>query len=168
MKIEELQSVIDKLRHIALDEDGALCVVCNVLGEVPDDNTACTPITAADIIDVTIDVAMSRLRSPTTDSDYSMSDLAIADVSDFDVDSRWLLEGMCIRSKSRKRGQARKKLWTILACSADCVVLRSEPKTAQSKLLAISYSTLRKDYETPVGGMLAKVAPAVSGHQGAE
>ncbi len=158
MTSNELKSIISKLEHIAANTENTLCTIC----EDPDDTLTRTPITAENITGVNIDIAIGAAPA----DGYDMSDLAIGDVADPDGTDSWWLEGICVRSKARKRGQPRKQLWTVIACGADCVVLRSEPKTAKSKLVSTSYALLRSDYETPVGGMLAKVRPIAVGIQG--
>ena len=153
MTSNELKTIISKLEHIASNTENALCTTCEDL----DDTTARTPITADSITGISVDIAIGAAPEEA----YNMSDLVLADVADLGIADRWLLEGICIRSKARKRGQPRKQLWTVIACSEDCVVLRSEPKTAKSKLISIGYNVLRSDYETVVGSVLAKAVPKV-------
>jgi hypothetical protein len=153
MTSNELKTIISKLEHIAANTENALCTIC----EDPSDTLTRAPIIADSITGVNIDIAIGAAPA----EQYNMSDLAIADVADPDETDSWWLEGICVRSKARKRGQPRKQLWTVIACGPDCVVLRSEPKTAKSKLVSISYALLRSNYETPVGGMLAKARPTV-------
>jgi len=153
MTSNELKLIISKLEHIAANTENALCTIC----EDPDDAMARIPITADNITGISVDIAIGAAP----EAAYSITDLAIADMFDFSAVNGCLLNGICIRSKARKRGQPRKQLWTVIACGEDCVVLRSEPKTVKSKLISIGYNVLRSDYETVVGSVLAKAIPKV-------